>query len=179
MVNPYSFTGNFSRNLLRVKDHVVQLARDHALDELGKSHADLVGSDGLRAQQTRQKNTRLIFRTCPGRSCNIGAVQNKNGEVVVEPSAMAATLREHWATIFSASKVNTDLLHRWLEEDFNLKEVNEKAPFQDGALMFKKSTFFRPSRIPTSPHQVQTAYLFWPGVARVACRLRFFTTLCF
>ena len=74
VVNPYSFTGNLSRHLLKVKDHVVQLARDHALDELGKSHADLVGSDGLRAQQTRQKNTRLIFRTCPGRSCNIGAV---------------------------------------------------------------------------------------------------------
>ena len=137
VVNPYSFTGNLSRHLLKVKDHVVQLARDHALDELGKSHADLVGSDGLRAQQTRQKNTRLIFRTCPGRSCNIGAVQNKNGEVVVEPSAMAATLREHWGTNFSTSKVNTDLLYRWLE-DFNLKEVNEKAPFHDGVLVFKK-----------------------------------------
>ena len=136
--NPYAIGGNMSRQLQKAKDHVVQLAREHALNELGKSHQDLLGEDGQRASQARQRNTRLIFRAAPGRSCNIGAVQTKRGDIVVEPAGMASVLRDHWAKSFKAAGISHDLLHRWLDEDFRNKPAQEKVPFSTGALQLKK-----------------------------------------
>lgn len=55
--NPYATTGHLSRRLCRVRDRAVELARDHALDELNKSHADLASLNPQRCLQARQQNT--------------------------------------------------------------------------------------------------------------------------
>eukprot|EP00959_Pyramimonas_sp_CCMP1952_P111033 2322907-Pyramimonas_sp.AAC.1 len=74
----------------------MELARDHALDELGKSHADLTGTDAFTAAKARAKNNRLIFRLRPGRVSAVDCILDEHGEARATPEEMAATLRTHW-----------------------------------------------------------------------------------
>ena len=53
--NPYKLGGNLSARLLSVTEHAVELAKEHALSELNKSHEDLVSGNVARAARARQK----------------------------------------------------------------------------------------------------------------------------
>jgi len=55
--NPYAFDGNRSRRLRALREHAVELAREHALDELGKAHTDLVGDDEQLAARARRTSS--------------------------------------------------------------------------------------------------------------------------
>ena len=88
---------------------MVELAKEHALDELRKSHEDLQDSDLQRALQARQKNSRLIFKISPSGSCGIGAMQDKHGEAFTNPDGMAKVLKDHWANIFKKKDISGEL----------------------------------------------------------------------
>ena len=80
VTNPYDFVGNTAAKLQQARAHAVELAGDHALDELGNSHADLRGASELQAARARARNTRLIFRLRPGRFETIHSIIGGNGE---------------------------------------------------------------------------------------------------
>ena len=71
--------------LCGVKDHVIALPREHALDELGKTAPT--------EQQTRhaqQKQQRLLFRLAPGRNNSAKAIRGRNGKILTLNGRMAA-----------------------------------------------------------------------------------------
>ena len=135
VANPYDFQGNLSQKLRPLRDHVVELAKEHALDELRKSREDLQGSDLQRGLQARQKKSRLIFKISPGRSCGIGAVQNKHGEALTNPDGMAKVLKDHWANIFKKKGINGELLEKWIKEGED--SIPVKQAFDCANLNFK------------------------------------------
>ena len=48
VTNPYDVEGNLSVKLQKVRDHAIDLAREHATDELNQAHEDLPnGNKGL------------------------------------------------------------------------------------------------------------------------------------
>ena len=110
VVNPYGVTGNLSAKLRGLKDHAVELARDHAVDELNKSHDELAAGSTFVAQRARQRNNRLIFRIVPGRSGSFGAIQDDKGKVHTDAEGMANALRKHWSGVFTARGVDKGLL---------------------------------------------------------------------
>lgn len=119
--NPYDFAGNLSIRLRELRQHAVELARDHALDELAAASADGQGElqeeEGHRARRTRQRGARLIHRLAPGRSAGIAAVADARGEVQTCAPAMAAALRSHWRGVFAARGHDAGLLGSWIAEE--------------------------------------------------------------
>ncbi|CAK0897895.1 unnamed protein product, partial [Prorocentrum cordatum] len=136
--NPCALDRNNSRHLRPARDHAIELAREHALDELGKSHKDLTSGHTQRAMQARQRNARLIYTITPGRSCSVGAVVDAAGEIQVTPDRMAAVLREHWSKIFMAHGIDDALLEKWLDDDMDSKPASELQPFPREEFRFKK-----------------------------------------
>ena len=122
--NPYDTTGNLTAKLRNLKDHAVSLARDHALDELNKSHEDLASGSTFAAHRARQRNNRLIFRIAPGRSGSFGAIQDSRGRVHTDTEGMADALRRHWSQIFTAGGIDRDQLRQWIAEDIGLRQGN-------------------------------------------------------
>ena len=114
--NPYVTGGNPTTRLQGVRDHAVALAREHALDELGKVK-DLAKEDLFKAQRQRQKNTKLIFRLSPGRGGSIGALEDSRGNLIIDKDSMAEELRRHWKETFTSRQIDRDLLRDWLQED--------------------------------------------------------------
>ena len=64
---PYDFTSNLGRRLRLVRQHAVDLARSHAIDELSQMHNDLRDLTLDKASRLRQRNHRLLTRLAPGR----------------------------------------------------------------------------------------------------------------
>ena len=86
--NPYAPLGGGPAHFRRVQEHARELARDHALDELGKLHEDLATLDEPTAMLRRQRNLRLLYRLAPGRAAGIQAVRDPNGEIRTDPHGM-------------------------------------------------------------------------------------------
>ncbi|CAK0823549.1 unnamed protein product, partial [Prorocentrum cordatum] len=144
--NPYDFHGNLTRSLARLRDYAVGLARDHAFDELRRSRDDLNDPDGQVAHRTRQKNNRLIFRLSPGRTNTIGAVREPSGEATTCPERMATTLSAHWAKVFQARGINSDLLAEWLWEDGAARQAADSTPIDANRLKLKRKHILRALR---------------------------------
>ena len=115
--NPYEFGGNLSARLRRLRDHAVELAREHALDELGKATAAAKGADLEHAARAKRKYSHILYKLMPGRSGSIRAIQKRSGEFATEADDMAATLRSHWSGVFKSRGVDEQLLQTWLDED--------------------------------------------------------------
>ena len=63
--NPYEVGGNLSIRLSRVREHAVALARDHALDELGKAKDAAKDDDHARAARAKIKVFSISFPLIP------------------------------------------------------------------------------------------------------------------
>ena len=144
--NPYDFNCNLTRSLDRLRDYVVQLARERALEELRKSRDDLDDPDGQLAHRVRQKNARLIFRLAPGRASTIGAILEPSGEVTASQEGMAKTLSNHWAKVFQSKGINDALLTEWLQEDSRERSRLGSSPFDPNALHLKRKHLIRALR---------------------------------
>jgi exonuclease III len=114
IANPYDFDGNLTVRLQPLRDFAIHLARDHALEELRASSVDLQKEST--AQNTRQKNERLLSRLAPGRTACISAVRNTAGEIRSDTEGMVKPLRDHWKETFRKKGVDRPLLNRWIRE---------------------------------------------------------------
>eukprot|EP00959_Pyramimonas_sp_CCMP1952_P137619 2880257-Pyramimonas_sp.AAC.1 len=65
--NPCDFDSPVGRRLRLVRQHVAELARDHAVSELRQLHEDIKGLSEEQATCRRQRNHRLLTRLAPGR----------------------------------------------------------------------------------------------------------------
>ena len=119
---PYEFGGNLTTRLRRLRDHAIELARQHALDELGKATTAAKGGDVERAARAKKKYSHILYKLMPGRGGAVQAVQKKNGELATDADDMAATLRTHWSEVFTAKGVDTQLLRTWLDDDRAARE---------------------------------------------------------
>ena len=88
VANPYCFDGNLSLCLAAVRDHAVELARNHALEQ-AELATRVEQEDRVRGNHLKQKATQLLYRLAPGKFSAIGAVRCGSGAVVTEPSNLA------------------------------------------------------------------------------------------
>ena len=96
--NPYCFSGNLSLRLAAVRDHAVELARNHALEQ-AELATRVEQEDRVRGNRLKQKATQLLYRLALGKFSAVGAVRCGSGAVVTEPSDIARILRQHWEGI--------------------------------------------------------------------------------
>ncbi|CAK0882116.1 unnamed protein product, partial [Prorocentrum cordatum] len=115
--NPCDFTGPPQARLRLVRQHALDLARDHALDELNQLHGDLADLPAGCAAHRRRRVHRLIHRLAPGRNCATFAIMDKQGHATTDPSAMASTLRDHWSKVFAAQHTDAALRSQWQHEE--------------------------------------------------------------
>ena len=127
--NPCAIEGDVARKLEDLRNFIVDLTGQRALDEPSKPREGLRGKDELKALRAWQRNARLIFRLAPGRAGGIGAVQKTGGEVVVDPRGMATALRNRWGKVFQKTDVNRTLLEDWLRDD------SQRRPSMDLSLL--------------------------------------------
>ena len=166
--NPYDTTGNLSEKLKKLRDHAVELARDHALDELRKSHEDLAGGNTFAAQRARQRNNRLIFRLAPGRSSTFGAIQDSEGRVRTDAKGMADALRQHWSRVFTAGGVDEDLLKKWVAEDAAHRRQGDSVDPRRHFPKLRKCHIKRAIAARAIPPRAPTAFRFWLGASAKA-----------
>ena len=124
--NPYEIGGNLAMRLGLVREHAVGLARDHALDTLGKAKEAAKDGDQARATRAKQKYSRLLFRLAPGRCSSVKAVRDGDGTYLTESSSIANALRTHWREVFRARGIDEARLQVWLAED--AAERGRRAP---------------------------------------------------
>ena len=72
--SPYDFGSSHGRNLRLVRQHGVDLARSHAIEELSQLHNDLHELTPDQAARRRQRNHRLLTRLASGRGCSHYAI---------------------------------------------------------------------------------------------------------
>ena len=149
--NPYDFTAPLHLRLRLIRQHALELAREHALDELSQLHSELTELPAEQAAQKRRRVHQLIHRLAPGRSCATFAVMDKHGCATTEPTVMASTLKAHWSQVFAAKGTDADLRGRWL------REATECTPPEDGCHIpavkpslkhFKKALLFSKNSAP-------------------------------
>ena len=127
--NPYVVEGNLSVKLRKARGHAIELAREHALDELNQAHADLVNGDATRAQYRKQKYTRLLFKIAPGRAGAINAIRNQRGEILTDSESIAKLLKTHRSKIFRVQGIASVRFKMWLEEDQDHRPCSELLSF--------------------------------------------------
>ncbi|CAK0834700.1 unnamed protein product [Prorocentrum cordatum] len=97
--------------------HAIELAKDHAMDELNKLHDDLNELSEEQAMRRRQRNHRLLTRLAPGRNCSNFALAHRLGHVCTDPEHIAGVLCEHWSEVFKRKDTDSELRNRWLAEE--------------------------------------------------------------
>ena len=108
--NPYLVTGNLTRHITSLKQHALELARDHALAQMEEAAALAAEGQEDLARRRRAKGARLLYKLAPGSCAKIWAIQTPDGSVVQEPGHMARVLRDHWSQVFTTRGVDVDLL---------------------------------------------------------------------
>jgi hypothetical protein len=138
VANPYDVGGNLSIKLRLVRDHAIELAREHALEELKQVQADMMDGNNSQVQYKKQKCTRLLSRLAPGRVGSVNAIRNSRGEIRTDTVSIANLLKEHWSKIFLAKGIDLAKLKIWLEEDRAHRCEAELAPFPEQPCRLRK-----------------------------------------
>ena len=115
--NPYQLNGNLAITLRGLRDHAVELAREHALELLLKAQKAEEEQNHFQASQEKKKGTRLLYKLAPGKGGSIGAIIDERGNFLTDLQAMVNLLRRHWSEIFKEKGVESEMLDNWLEED--------------------------------------------------------------
>ena len=117
VANPYRLDGNITVRLAALRAHAVELARDFALQQLGEANELAATGQEDVAKRKRQRGARLLYKLAPGSCLKIGAIQAEDGRVVYDAGRMVKVLQQHWAKVFEARGVDTNILDTWVAED--------------------------------------------------------------
>ena len=115
--NPYDFRAPVGVRLRKMRNHVMELAKEHTLEELNALHADLKNLSPEQTSRRRARNHQLVCRLAPGRSCKTFAVSDPSGSSTTDPFQMAEILKKHWAEVFKKKATAPEVRKKWLEED--------------------------------------------------------------
>ena len=103
--NPYDFANPVGARLRKVRCHVMEVAKEHTMEELNRLHADLKSLIPEQASRRRARNHHLVCRLAPGRSCKTFAVSDPSGSSsTTDPQQMADILKKHWSGVFKKKK---------------------------------------------------------------------------
>ena len=83
--NPYDFSSPVHDRLRLAKQHAIELARDHAMQELGRLQEDLSELTDVQVQQRRRRNHRLLSKLSPGKGCSSFALADEHGQNLLRP----------------------------------------------------------------------------------------------
>ena len=97
--------------------HAADLAKEHALDELGKLHEEPTNAPGEIIHRRRQKCYRILSKLAPGKGDSLRALKLADGSIVTASEDIAEGLRKHWGQIFSCKPTDGELRKKWVEEE--------------------------------------------------------------
>jgi len=117
VANPYRLDGNITIRLAALRAHAIELARDFALQQMDEANELAATGQEDVAKRKRQRGARLLYKLAPGSCSKIGAIQAEDGTVVYDAGRMAKALQLHWAKVFEARGVDTNILDTWVAED--------------------------------------------------------------
>ena len=93
--NPYAMIDSSLALLVPYRLHARELARDHALDELGKLRAEMHQLTDDQIRQRRQRNQRLLAKLAPGKGGSVQALRTPQGKFVTDPAEIVSHLKDH------------------------------------------------------------------------------------
>ena len=117
VANPYDTSGTLYTRLRPLRDHVVELARQQALEGFGEADELDAAGEADRARRVRQRASRLLFKLAPGKAGVIGAIRCGSGALATDPASSAKVLRQCWEQVFRARGVDDDKLWEWIQDD--------------------------------------------------------------
>ena len=82
-----------------------------------RHHVEPEMEDDFVHKHRRDSLARRLSRLKPGGSTAMAALLTPTGEIVTQPAAMAAALREHWATVFARRPTDSTMRSNWLAEE--------------------------------------------------------------
>ena len=116
--NPHDFTNPIGARLRKIRCHVMELAKEHTMEELNGLHADLKTLTPEQASRRRARNQHLVCRLALGRSCKTFAVNDSSGSSSnTDPQQMADILKKHWSEVFKKKTTAPEVRKKWLKED--------------------------------------------------------------
>jgi len=120
--NPYAFDGNLTRTLRALRNHLVTLFREQALQQAALAVDLEAQGDRTGASKAKTNATRLLTKLTPGKSGSMGAVRASDGSLATSATDMAKVLRLHWGETFKKRGINPHLLQRWIREDIEERQ---------------------------------------------------------
>eukprot|EP00959_Pyramimonas_sp_CCMP1952_P057173 1193471-Pyramimonas_sp.AAC.1 len=115
--NPYDPSLATGRRLAPVREHAVELAREHAIAELTRLQEAPSDFPEELKHRARQKNLRLLSKLSPGKGKFVSATRDKHGALHTRPDEMAADFRAHWRQVFAKKSTDQALRRRWFQDD--------------------------------------------------------------
>ena len=115
--NPYAPDISEHGGLEAVREHAVDLARQHTINEMRRLHEDLPGLGEQEAQIRRGRTWRLLARLSPGKCAALSSVVGQDGTTHTDAAGMAGALRGHWRQVFADKGLSQALATRWLHEE--------------------------------------------------------------
>ena len=117
VAHPLALAGSRGSSLQPFRLLAAEWARAAALADLAELHRqrDALAESELGARRNRIHH--MLKRLSPGRAGSLAGVAAPNGEVLTDPSEMAAALRQYWGDVFSQRPVDEQLLERWVADD--------------------------------------------------------------
>ena len=97
----------------------VTLAKQGLRAEMEQLQADLPDLNDQEAQRRRCCILRKVRRLAPGRAAGALALEDADGAVQTDPSAVAAILRLHWGDVFAKRCLREADIRRWLQHDLH------------------------------------------------------------
>ena len=171
--NPYDAGLGESGGLARVREHVVELSRQFALQELQRLHSELPDLDEQEARNRRDNNLKLLARLVPGKTATLSAVMDCQGVAQVDPIGMAGALRHHWGNIFADKGMGQARARRWMAEEMEHSRADALPPSDSGAWVLRSSDFGHALKVSpsSSPGPDGVPFSAWRAIPDVAIPL--------
>ena len=116
--NPYYFANPVGARLRKIRCRVMELTKEHTMEELNELHADLKSLTPEQASRRRARNHHLVCRLAPGRSCKTFAVSDPAGSSsTTDPQQMADILKKHWSGFSRKKTTAPEVRKKWIKED--------------------------------------------------------------
>ena len=93
VANPYAFDSNLTRDLRTLRDHLVTLFREQALQQATLAVDLEAQGDRTGASKAKTDATRLLTKLTPGRTGSLGAIRSSDGSLATSATDMAKVLR--------------------------------------------------------------------------------------
>jgi len=121
-INPSNPNARDHPNMHAVREHALELAKQTITEQI--THLKQLDSDDPNHPHRQQQKEHILTqlkRTIPGSTTTLNAMRTPSGEITTDPTAIAATLQDHWSKVFKGKRIDGTALEAWLEALPHLK----------------------------------------------------------